>query len=103
MFFVLFEVVLKKEEYSTYLEIAKELNEYLKKFDGFISVERFASISDKNKILSISIWRNLDSIEKWKKLEKHQEAQILGRNKLFLSYKISIEKILTQYENDSKS
>ncbi|MCK0192726.1 antibiotic biosynthesis monooxygenase [Arenibacter sp. F20364] len=107
---VIFEVHIKKEKKNEYLDIASELKLELTKIEGFISIERFQSISEPNKLLSLSFWQNEDAIKKWRNLEIHRQAQSKGIKSIFKDYRIRIGYIVRDYgmfdrkksPNDSK-
>lgn len=87
---VLFEVTIKNGKKSDYLQFAKKLKTILAKADGFISAERFSSLSNPNKLLSMSIWENEESVSKWRNLSQHRKAQNQGRRFNFEEYKITV-------------
>ena len=88
MIAVLFEVQLRLNSQDTYLKLAHDLREQLQTFDGFISIERFTSLSTPDKLLSFSLWRDDESIQRWYAFEQHQLAQKLGKEILFSQYRI---------------
>ncbi len=102
MYAVIFEVTPTVEGKQTYLEIAANLREFLEGRDGFISVERFQSLVDENKILSLSFWRDEASIQKWRNLLVHREAQQAGRQQLFKSYRIRVAKVERDYSDTQR-
>ena len=81
MIAVIFEVWPTAEGKEEYLKIAAELRELLEERDGFISVERFESLTDEGKILSLSFWRDEAAIERWRSLLDHRQAQANGRER----------------------
>lgn len=87
---VLFEVAIKNGKKEDYLQFAKKLKDSLSKADGFISAERFSSLSNPNKLLSMSTWKNEESISKWRNFSKHRKAQKQGRQFDFEEYKITV-------------
>lgn len=97
MIAVIFEVIPKDENKHEYLFIASSLKLELEKIDGFISIERFQSLSNPNKILSLSFWKNEESIEKWRNLENHRNAQIKGRNYIFMDYQLRVASVIRNY------
>ncbi|MCO1332777.1 antibiotic biosynthesis monooxygenase [Microbulbifer sp. OS29] len=97
MLAVIFEIVPKSSGREKYLSKAAELKEYLNQFDGFISIERFQSLKQPDKILSLSFWRDAASIKAWKNQPQHLEAQELGKNRLFADYRIRIGEIMRDY------
>jgi heme-degrading monooxygenase HmoA len=74
----------------------------LETVDGFISVERFASLTDPDKILSISFFRDEDAVRRWRSLEAHRSAQQEGRAKLFSDYRLRVAQVLRDYGLDTR-
>lgn len=97
MYAVIFEVKIKAEGKEQYLSIAAKLKEELIKMDGFISIERFQSLVDEGKLLSLSYWESQESIEIWKQNLDHLQAQSEGRAKLFEDYRIRIADVVKDY------
>jgi len=97
MLAVIFEVVPHPERCSEYLDIAAQLKSSLEKMTGFISVERFESLSEPGKILSLSYWRDEAAIREWRKLEQHRLAQSRGRAGIFIDYHLRVARILRDY------
>ena len=58
MIAVIFEVWPADGHKQTYLDIAASLRAELQTMDGFISIERFQSLTDETKLLSLSFWRD---------------------------------------------
>jgi len=84
----------KKQEY---LSIAAELMPVLKEMDGFISIERFQSLANNGKILSLSFWRDEESIANWRNMELHRFAQAKGRMDVFKDYRLRIAGVVRDY------
>ncbi len=97
MIAVIFEVEIANGQQQAYLDIAAELLPFLEKIDGFISVERFQSLSNSGKILSLSFFQNEDSLKEWRQLQKHREAQYKGRNIIFKNYRLRIAGVIRNY------
>ena len=97
MIAVIFEVIPKSGGKDEYLAIAASLKEKLVNIPGFISIERFQSMADPNKILSLSFWEDETSVAKWRNLEEHRNAQSKGRGGLFNDYRIRIGNIARDY------
>lgn len=74
----IFEMYPDEQRKGEYLDVATELKPILQEIDGFISIERFSSLSEEGKILSLSFWNDEESIQEWRKIEKHHMAQIKG-------------------------
>jgi heme-degrading monooxygenase HmoA len=94
---VIFEVWPKDEGRQQYLDIAAALRPTLEKMDGFISIERFESLTEKGKILSLSFWRDDAAIAEWRKIETHRMAQAKGRGELFRDYRLRIAAVMRDY------
>ena len=97
MIAVIFEVRPKPGCRDAYLDIAAELRPLLAEIDGFISIERFQSLADPEKVLSISFWRDEAAVAQWRKLEAHRAAQAEGRSALFADYRIRVASVLRDY------
>jgi heme-degrading monooxygenase HmoA len=94
---VIFEVWPKDEGRQEYLEIAAALRPRLEAIDGFVSIERFESLSEKGKILSLSFWRDDAAIAEWRRVEAHRMAQAKGRGDLFRNYRLRIAAVIRDY------
>ena len=111
MIAVIFEVIPHESGKAEYLAIAAELREHLQELPGFISVERFQSLTDPHKLLSLSFWEDEASLAQWRNLEEHRKAQAEGRGKLFSEYRIRVCSVIRDYSltdreqapNDSKA
>jgi heme-degrading monooxygenase HmoA len=97
MIAVIFEVIPNEGKKEEYLEIAASLRPELNTIDGFISIERFQSLNDPDKILSLSFWRDEESIQQWRNLEMHRHAQSKGRNGIFKDYHLRIATVVRDY------
>jgi heme-degrading monooxygenase HmoA len=97
MYAVIFEVEPETGRVQDYLDIAARLRPELEKIDGFISIERFKSLSQEGKILSLSFWRDEEAIARWRRQEQHQVAQRAGRDRIFRDYRIRVAAVLRDY------
>ncbi len=97
MYAVIFEVTPAAAGKDEYLSIAAELRKFLENRDGFISIERFQSLSAEGKLLSLSFWRDEASIEAWRNLLEHRTAQQKGKDSLFQSYRIRVAEVVRDY------
>jgi len=102
MLAVIFEVIPAEGKMDEYLNIASELKKELEKIDGFISIERFSSLIEEGKILSLSFWRDEKAIEQWRNLELHRLAQQRGRNGVFNDYRLRVAKVARDYGMNSR-
>ena len=94
---VIFEVWPKPEFKDKYLELAAELRGTLESIEGFISVERFQSISEDNKMLSLSFFENQKALDEWRNLAEHRVAQRVGRSRYFQDYRLRVVEVLRDY------
>lgn len=97
MIAVIFEVRPAPGRRQTYLDIAGTLRARLDEVDGFISIERFASLNDPEKILSLSFWRDEEAVIQWRNVEAHRAAQARGREGVFADYRLRIASVLRDY------
>jgi heme-degrading monooxygenase HmoA len=97
MLAVIFEVTPAPGRREEYLDLAAQLRPELEKIDGFISVERFASLANENKILSLSFWRDEEAVRRWRNLAGHREAQARGRSGVFADYRLRIASVVRDY------
>ena len=97
MIAVIFEVVPAPGRKQEYLDLAAELRPALEKMDGFISIERFASLTNEGKILSLSIWRDEEAMKRWRQLEGHRAAQAKGRSGIFADYRLRVASVIRDY------
>ncbi|HWK69139.1 MAG TPA: antibiotic biosynthesis monooxygenase [Rhizobiaceae bacterium] len=97
MIAVIFEVQSAEGRRDAYLGIAADLRPLLEGNDGFISVERFQSLTDPSRLLSLSFWRDEQAVEEWRKTEQHRRAQQLGRAGIFAGYRLRIAHVMRDY------
>ncbi|CAN7202037.1 antibiotic biosynthesis monooxygenase family protein [Neorhizobium tomejilense] len=97
MIAVIFEVIPYLGERHKYLDLAGELRSELETIDGFISIERFESLTLRGKILSLSFWRDEEAVKAWRNLESHRAAQKAGRGGVFADYRLRIGHVVRDY------
>ena len=97
MIAVIFEVWPADGRKQTYLDIAASLRPELEQIDGFISIERFQSLSDDKKLLSLSFWRDEAAVQAWRNVEHHRQAQKAGREGVFRDYRLRVASVLRDY------
>jgi heme-degrading monooxygenase HmoA len=97
MIAVIFEVMPAPGRKQEYLDLAAALRPDLEKIDGFISIERFASLTNEGKILSLSVFRDEAAVQAWRNLEGHRHAQARGRAGIFSDYRIRVASVLRDY------
>lgn len=97
MIAVIFEVEPADGRKEEYLGIAAEMRPLLDEIEGFISVERFQSLTDPRKILSLSFFEDEAAIERWRNLSAHRTAQEKGRGGVFDDYRLRIASVIRDY------
>lgn len=97
MIAVIFEVCPHEHARQDYLAIAAGLAPLLADMDGFISIERFQSLSQPGKILSLSFWRDEEAVMRWRNTEEHRGAQAQGRAGIFADYRLRIAAVVRDY------
>lgn len=97
MIAVIFEVIPKPGMAASYLAMAADLRPLLETIDGFISVERFESLAQPGKYLSLSFWRDEAAVRAWRTQEKHREGQRQGRDLVFAEYRLRVATVLRDY------
>jgi len=97
MIAVIFEVLPAEGRRDAYLGIAANLRPLLDGIDGFISIERFQSLVDPTKILSLSFWRDEEAVKAWRNTEEHRQAQQAGRGGIFADYRLRIASVVRDY------
>jgi len=97
MIAVIFEVVPRAGCRDAYLATAGALREHLERIDGFVSVERFESLTQPGKLLSLSFWRDEEAVARWRALDEHRRAQRAGRGELFADYRLRVAGVIRDY------
>lgn len=103
MIAVIFEVEPSEAGMGRYLDIAAGLKGTLERVDGFISVERFESLSQPGKLLSLSFWHDEAAVTAWRDLACHREAQAEGRAGVFKGYRLRVAEVLRDYGLDQRA
>lgn len=97
MIAVIFEVWPADGQRDRYLDIAAELRPLLDGIDGFISIERFESLTTPGKVLSLSFWRDEEAVRAWRTMTPHRDAQRVGRAEVFADYRLRIAGVVRDY------
>ena len=103
MIAVIFELVPGEGQQGVYLATAAALRAQLEAIDGFISVERFESLTQPGKLLSLSFWRDEASVARWRRHEEHREAQRAGRTGIFRTYRLRVAAVVRDYGMDERA
>ena len=102
MIAVIFEFTAAEGRFADYKQLAEGLGDEVRKFDGFLSIERFQSIADPARFVSLSFWRDEEAVRKWRNVQKHREAQAKGRGGIFSAYRLRVCQVLRDYTKDSR-
>jgi heme-degrading monooxygenase HmoA len=103
MIAVIFEFTPAPGRFPEYMELVVQLKPELEKAEGFISLERFESITAPGKFVSLQFWKDEDSVRKWRNLQQHREAQKHGRAGIFVSYRLRIAGVQRDYTMDARA
>jgi heme-degrading monooxygenase HmoA len=97
MIAVIFEAAPHPGQKEAYLDAAEVLRPLLADIDGFISIERFESLTNPGKILSLSYWRDEDAVRAWRNVEPHRRIQAAGRRAIFADYRLRVAQVIRNY------
>lgn len=103
MIAVIFEAWPAEGEVARYLDLAAALRPTLEKVDGFVSIERFESLSEPGKLLSLSFFRDEASVQRWRNFPAHRATQALGRDTVFSRYRLTVAGIARSYSNEDRA
>lgn len=98
MIAVIFEVEPAEGRFQDYLDQAARLRPVLEQMPGFISVERFRSLTNPEKLLSLSFWEDEDAVAAWRNRAEHRAAQAAGRAGIFSGYRLRIAAVIRDYD-----
>ncbi len=94
---MIFEFIPAEGRTAEYFDLAGALRAELEKIDGFVSIERFESVSQKGKFVSLSFWRDENAVQRWRNLELHRAAQSKGRAGIFSDYRLRVAAVIRDY------
>jgi heme-degrading monooxygenase HmoA len=97
MIAVIFESKPHPGQTDAYLNAAAKLRPLLAEIDGFISIERFESLTEPGKILSLSYWRDEEAVRQWRNVEAHRRIQAAGRESIFADYRLRVAQVIRDY------
>ncbi len=97
MIAVIFELWPAEDKTDAYLDIAGGLRPMLEGIDGFISIERFESLVEPGKYLSLSFWRDEEAVTVWRRSQEHRDAQTAGRGGIFKNYRLRVASVQRDY------
>ena len=102
MIAVIFELRAHPDRKQQYLDTAAALRPMLAQVDGFVSIERFQSLSDPEKLVSLSFWRDEEAVRQWRQIEAHRQAQAAGRAGIFTEDRRRVAQVLRDYGLDER-
>lgn len=97
MIAIIFELEPAEGRRAEYLDIAAEMRPLVDRIDGFISVERFQSLTNPDKLLSVSFFRDEAAVDEWRRLAAHRRAQAKGRDGIFSDYRLRVAQVIRDY------
>lgn len=97
MMAVIFEVTPAPGQRGAYLDAAAAFKPLLAQIDGFVSIERFESLSEPGKLLSLSFWRDEEAVARWRQQEAHRSTQAAGRDHVFADYRLRVAEVVRDY------
>jgi heme-degrading monooxygenase HmoA len=103
MIAVIFEAQPRPGQTDAYLNAAAHLRPMLAEIDGFISIERFESLTQPGKILSLSYWRDEAAVRQWRNVEAHRRIQAAGRESIFADYRLRVAQVIRDYGIDDRA
>lgn len=103
MIAVIFEGIAQDAQKDAYLDAAARLRPLLADIDGFLSIERFQSLTTPGKVLSLSFWRDEEAVRQWRNLEQHREVQGVGRHSIFEDYRIRVAHVVRDYSLNDRA
>ncbi|HUK05959.1 MAG TPA: antibiotic biosynthesis monooxygenase [Burkholderiales bacterium] len=103
MIAVIFEFTPVQGKFPDYMALVETLKPELAKAEGFLSLERFESITAPGKFVSLQFWKDEESVRKWRNVQKHREAQQKGRGGIFASYRLRIAGVIRDYAMDARA
>jgi heme-degrading monooxygenase HmoA len=103
MIAVIFEGIPRDDRKDAYLDMAAQLRPLLEHVDGFLSIERFESLTTPGKILSLSFWRDDEAVRRWRTMPEHREGQRAGRQSIFADYRLRVAHVLRDYSMSERA
>ncbi len=103
MMAVIFEVTPAPGQRGAYLDAAAALKPLLAQIDGFVSIERFESLTESGKLLSLSFWRDEEAVACWRQQEAHRSTQAAGRDHVFADYRLRVAAVVRDYGMDDRA
>jgi heme-degrading monooxygenase HmoA len=102
MIAIIFEFTPRPDRIDAYFDMAAEMRAHLARVEGFVSVERFESVTTPGKFVSLSFWRDEASVAAWRNLPEHRAAQATGRRDVLAAYRLRVAEVLRDYGRDAR-
>ena len=103
MIAVIFEFTPAEGRKQDYFDLVAGLKPELEKAEGFLSIERFESLTTPGKFVSLQFWRDEECIRKWRNLQQHRDAQAQGRGGVFSGYRLRIASVIRDYTLEDRA
>jgi heme-degrading monooxygenase HmoA len=103
MIAIIFESWPDPDRKDAYLEAAARLKPLVEAQDGFLSIERYESLTHPGKFVSLSFWRDEEAVTKWRQVEEHRRVQDQGRKSIFLDYRLRVAKVVRDYGKEDRA
>lgn len=97
MIAVIFDAETTKDTTSEYLDIKAQRRPLLAVIHGFINIKRFQSLTNPDKVLARSCWRDKAAIAAWRTLPQHRAAQGAGSDHVFADNRLRIATVGRDY------
>mgnify|MGYP000094091323 CR=1 FL=1 len=102
MIAMIFEFWLNDDEVDNYTPYSGKMRQLVDEIEGFISVERYRSEYDPDKILALGFFRDETAVEKWRNHPAHRQAQQLGRQKYYTNYRLRMAEVVRDYDRHNR-
>ena len=103
MIAVIFEFHPAEGQTAEYFDLAGSLRKELDSVDGFLSIERFESVTSPGKFVSLSFWRDEEAVRAWRNLAVHRNAQARGRAGVFKDYRLRVASVIRDYSLNDRA
>jgi len=100
---IIFEFTPAEGRKQEYLDLAAGLRAELDRADGFLSIERFESLTTPGRFVSLSFWRDEEAVRQWRNVQQHRQAQAKGRGGIFAGYRLRVAQVLRDYGMDARA
>lgn len=95
---VVFSSVATGEDTDGYQRMAARMQELAEQQPGYLGIE--STRGDDGVGITVSYWRDEDSIRNWHSVAEHREAQRLGREKWYRRFRLRVCRVERAYGLD---